>query len=166
MQYPYLRSFSLSGPWILSLLLKSDQPKALGESRKLLVICTSVFEAIFKECDIFFMEYFSVASSERKNFTNGKRYLYFHYSVIKNICSFDDYLHHLFKYIMGWRDGPGVRSTCCSYRGPGFRSQYPHSGFQSSLTPIAGNLTPEFHQYWAFIKCTFSHLRKTLIHLT
>jgi len=28
----------------------------------------------------------------------------------------------------GWRDGPAVKSTDCSSRGPGFNSQQPHDG--------------------------------------
>jgi hypothetical protein len=32
----------------------------------------------------------------------------------------------------GWRDGPAVKSTDCSSRGPEFKSQLPHGGSQPS----------------------------------
>jgi hypothetical protein len=33
----------------------------------------------------------------------------------------------------GWRDGSGVKSTACSFRGPEFNSQQPHGGSQPSV---------------------------------
>jgi hypothetical protein len=33
----------------------------------------------------------------------------------------------------GWGDGSAVKSTDCSSRGPGFKSQQPHGGSQPSV---------------------------------
>ena len=41
--------------------------------------------------------------------------------------------------LRGKRDGPVVKSTCCSSRGPRFSSQNPH-GSQPSVTPVPGHL--------------------------
>jgi hypothetical protein len=35
-----------------------------------------------------------------------------------------------------WRDGSEVKSTDCSFKGPGFASQHPHGGSQLSVTPV------------------------------
>jgi hypothetical protein len=35
----------------------------------------------------------------------------------------------------GWRDGPVVKSTDCSSRGPEFKSQQPHDGSQLFVMP-------------------------------
>ena len=39
----------------------------------------------------------------------------------------------------GWRDGSAVRSTCCSYRGPGFSSQHSDSSLEPFVNPIPGD---------------------------
>ena len=41
-----------------------------------------------------------------------------------------------------WRDGSGVKSTGCSYRGPRFNSLHPHGGSQPSITPVPGDPMP------------------------
>lgn len=38
-------------------------------------------------------------------------------------------------YIRGWRDGSGVKSSCCSSRRPKMDPQHPHGSSQPSLTP-------------------------------
>ena len=40
----------------------------------------------------------------------------------------------------GWRDGSVVKSTDCSFRGPGFNSQDPYDSSQLSMMP--GDSTP------------------------
>jgi hypothetical protein len=42
----------------------------------------------------------------------------------------------------GWRDGSAVKSICCSFKGPEFRTYHPHNGSQPSVTMVAGDLIP------------------------
>jgi hypothetical protein len=42
----------------------------------------------------------------------------------------------------GWRDGPLVKSTGYSCRGPEFNSQQPRGSSRPPVTPVAGDLTP------------------------
>jgi hypothetical protein len=42
----------------------------------------------------------------------------------------------------GWRDGLAVKSTGCSSRGPGFKSQHPYGTSQLSITPVLEVPTP------------------------
>ena len=43
-------------------------------------------------------------------------------------------------YVVGWRDGTMVKSTCCFSRRPGFSSQHLCVGWQISATPVPRNL--------------------------
>ena len=55
-----------------------------------------------------------------------------------------------------WRDGSAVESTYCSFRGPGFGSQHPHSDLQSSITQLQGCLmsSSDLCGYQACLRCT------------
>lgn len=39
----------------------------------------------------------------------------------------------------GWKGGSEAKSSGCSPRGLGFKSQHPHGGSQLALTPVPGN---------------------------
>lgn len=41
----------------------------------------------------------------------------------------------------GWRDGPVVKRTSCSSRGPQCDFQHPHGSLQPSVTPASGDRT-------------------------
>lgn len=47
----------------------------------------------------------------------------------------------------GWGDGSGLKSICCSGRGPKISFQHPHGGSQPNVTPVPG-VTP-FWTSWA-----------------
>lgn len=40
----------------------------------------------------------------------------------------------------GWRVSSRVKSTCCSYKGPGLGFQHPHGLSQASITLVPGDL--------------------------
>jgi hypothetical protein len=44
-----------------------------------------------------------------------------------------------------WRDGSGIKSQCCSYKGPGFNFQHLDARSQLSVTSVPRNPTSGFH---------------------
>lgn len=67
-----------------------------------------------------------------------------------------------------WGDGSVIKHTGCSYRGPRFDSQYPHSGSQPFVTSVPEDLMPDsgFHghqelQYYAdmYSKKIHTHIK-------
>ena len=58
-----------------------------------------------------------------------------------------------------------IRSTSCSCRGPGFSSQHPCGDSQSSIAPVAGELTPSFDilQAAGLHRCIYTPSGKTLM---
>jgi hypothetical protein len=67
----------------------------------------------------------------------------------------------------GSRDGPAVKSTGCSFRGPTFNSQHLHGSLQMSVTPVPGNsmLSSGLCGYQYAWWCTDIHAGKTPIHI-
>ena len=62
-----------------------------------------------------------------------------------------------------WRDDIGVKSTCCSSRGPKFDSKHPHChSIQLSGTSVAGDLMPGENQ--AYMQYTGIHADKMTVH--
>lgn len=43
------------------------------------------------------------------------------------------------------KNGAVVKSSGCSFRGPGFNSQYPYGSSQLSITQVSGNLALTWH---------------------
>jgi hypothetical protein len=56
-----------------------------------------------------------------------------------------------------------AKNTGCSYRGPKFESQHPHSSLQPSVTPVPGDPTfsSDFHWHQAHMWHTYLHTHKT-----
>jgi hypothetical protein len=54
----------------------------------------------------------------------------------------------------GWRDGSVVKITSCSFKGPGFCYQLPHSSSQLSEIPVPGEHS-----------LTYIHAGKTPMHI-
>lgn len=61
-------------------------------------------------------------------------------------------------FLQGWKDGPVVKSTGCSFRGSGSIT-YTH---KTAVTSVSG--APTF-MGMAYMWCTVIHTGKTLIHL-
>ena len=73
---------------------------------------------------------------------------------------------HFKTHTQNWR----VKNADCSSRGPGFNSQHPHGGSQTSVTPVPENPTPSrdtpFCPLWApGTHVIHRHVCKTPIHI-
>jgi hypothetical protein len=57
-----------------------------------------------------------------------------------------------------------LRELVCSFGGPGFGSQLPHGGLQSSVTPVVWYMVPSFdlcgHQEYKWCACVHAGKHK------
>lgn len=64
------------------------------------------------------------------------------------VCSLSSEVSVYKTKIQGWREGSAVKSTGHSCRRPGYNSQHPQGGSQSSVTPVPENSIPPFWTPW------------------
>jgi hypothetical protein len=63
------------------------------------------------------------------------------------VCLF--VLLYFLTFTGAWRDCSLVKRTCCSYKGPKFGFQHPHSGSQPCVAAVLWDLTsfPDLHKH-------------------
>ena len=67
--------------------------------------------------------------------------------------------------IESWRDGSAVKSTVCSFRGPGSDSQHWHGNIQPYITPIVGELHHPPISVGTRHTCSFHIYMQALTHI-